>query len=128
MLHQSDCGGGVFDALGNQLKVERFSQSDDRANNRQIVGVSAEVTDKSRVDLERIDWKGLQVRQDGVTGAEVVDGDLDPNLLQLREGSASGFDVANHSALSDLQAHRVGMVAELVDGVRKTADETGMTN
>ena len=78
MLHQSQCGGGGFDALGNQLKVECFGQSDDGADNREIVGVGAEVAHKSRVDLERIDWKGLQVRQDGVTGAEVVDGDLDP--------------------------------------------------
>jgi len=26
--HQSQCGGGDFDALDNQLKVERFGKSD----------------------------------------------------------------------------------------------------
>ena len=57
MLQQSYCGRGGFDTLGHQLEAERFSQSDDRADNREIVGVGAEVTHKSRVDLERIDWK-----------------------------------------------------------------------
>ena len=99
-------------------KAERISKPNDRPDNRQILWVGAQVAHESRVDLEHIDRKGFQVRQDGVAGAEVVDGDLDPHLLQLREGSASGFDVANHSALGDLQAHRVGIDAELVDDVR----------
>jgi hypothetical protein len=41
MLHQSQRGGGGFDTLSNQLKVERFSKPDDRADDRQIAGVGA---------------------------------------------------------------------------------------
>ena len=124
MLHQSLCCGSGFDALCNQLKVECFSQPDDRADNRQIVGIGAEVTYKCGVDLERIDGEGLQVRQDGVTGTEVVDGDLDPDLFQLRQGSPSALNVVNYCALGDLEAQRSSINAEFLDGLCDRLDET----
>src|SRR5258707_5339113 len=125
MLYQSQCGSWRLNAFSDQLQAEGLSQYDDGANDGQVAGVGVQVADEPGVDLEGIDRKRFQVREDGVAGAEVVDRDLDPHLLQLRKGSASGFDVANHSTLGDLQAHRVGVDAELVDGVRDSAHETG---
>src|SRR5271163_2614084 len=64
------------------------------------------------------------MRQDGVTGAEVVDGDLDPDLLQFRQGSLSAFNVVNYCALGDLEAERSRINAELLDSLGDSMDET----
>ena len=64
------------------------------------------------------------MRQDSVTGAEVIDGDLDPDLLQLREGSPCALNVVHYCALGDLEAQRSGINAELLDGLGDRADET----
>src|SRR6202000_1453557 len=63
------------------------------------------------------------MRQNGITGAEVVDGDLDADFLQRLEGLASGVNVANHGAFGDLQTHRATVDAELVDGFGDAADK-----
>ena len=88
---------------------------------RQVAGIGAEIAHNVRVDLERIDAKGLQVCQDGVAGAEVIDGDLDSHFLQAGERSLGALDVANHDAFADLQAHRAGIDAALIDAVRDSA-------
>src|ERR1700730_2033308 len=64
------------------------------------------------------------MRQDSVTGAEVVDGDLDPDLLQLRERSPCAFNVVNYCALGDLEAERFSINAELLDGLGDSMDKT----
>src|ERR1700752_1483209 len=101
MLYQSHCGSWRLNAFSDQLQAEGLGEYEDGANDGQVTGVGVQVADEPGVDLERIDRKRFQVRQDGIAGAEVVDGDLDPYLLQLRQGSASGFDVANHSTFGD---------------------------
>src|SRR5208283_3461029 len=53
----------------------------------------------------------------------VIDGDLDSHFLQAGESSLGVLDVANHDAFGDLQAHRAGVDAELIDAVRDSADE-----
>src|SRR6185312_5617018 len=79
------------------------------------------------IDLEHVDRQGLQVGQHGVTGAEIVDGDLHTNFLELRQGVSGGFDVVHHGAFGDLQAHRSGVDSELADRVgdafRKTTTD-----
>src|ERR1700690_831403 len=123
MVYQSLCGSRRLNAFSDQLQAEGFSEPDDGANDRQVAGVGAQVAHEPGVDLEHVDRKGLQVRQHRIAGTEVVDGDLNPHLLELREGFASGFDVANHGPLGDLQAYRSGVDAELLDGVGHTTDE-----
>jgi hypothetical protein len=63
------------------------------------------------------------MRQNRVAGAEVVDGNLDADVLELREGLARGFDVVDHRALGDLQTYRSAVDAELFDGVRNAANK-----
>src|SRR6516162_8848119 len=124
VLHQSQCGGGCLDPFSDHLQAEGVGESDDRADNGQVAGVGAQVTDESGVDLEHVDREGLQMRQHRIAGAEVVDGDLDPDLLQLPQGFASGFDVVYHGTLGDLQTDRSAVDAELLDGVGNAINET----
>ena len=51
-----------------------------RADDRQIAGLVPS-GDKPGVDLEHVDRQGLQVRQQRVAGAEVVDSDCTPTSL-----------------------------------------------
>ena len=123
MLHQSQCGSRCLNALGDQLQAECLGEPDDGANDGQVAGVGTQVAHEPGVDLEHVHRKRLQVRQHRIAGAEVVDGDLDPDLLELRQGFAGGFDVVHHRALGDLQTHRSAVDAELVDGVGDAANE-----
>src|ERR1700757_2231260 len=123
MLNQSMCGSWRLNAFSDQLQAEGLSEPDDGANDGQVAGVGAQVADEAGVDLEHVDWEGLQVRQHRIAGAEVVDRDLDSDFLELREGSASGLDVVHHGPLGDLEAYRAAVDAELVDGVGNTPDE-----
>src|SRR6201987_244382 len=124
MLYQSLCGSWRLNAFSDQLQAEGLSEPDDGANDGQVAGVGAQVANESGVDLEHVDREGLQVRQNRVAGAEVVDGDLDPYLLELGEGFAGGFDVVQHGPLGDRQTDRAAVDAELLDGVGNAANET----
>src|SRR5262249_22259180 len=107
----------------DQLQAERFGKADDRPNDGQVAGVGTQVAYEPGVDLEHVDRQRLQVRQNGIAGAEVVDGDLDPDLLELGQGLAGGFDVVHHRTFGDLQAYRSAIDAELLDGVGNAANE-----
>jgi len=103
--HQSQCGRRCFDALGNQLQIERLGEADDRPDDGQIAAAGAQIANERCVDFERVDRQRFQVLQNGVTRAEVVDGDLDADFFQRLEGLAGGVDIADHGALGDLQTH-----------------------
>ena len=116
MPHQGQRSGWGLHAFGHQLEVEGFSKADDCPDDRQITTAGAQVANERRVDLE--------VGQNRVARAEVVDGNLDSDFFQRLECLAGGVDVANHGALGDLQAHRATVNAELVDGFGHAADKT----
>ena len=54
MPHQRQRGGGCLHSLGDHLQSERLAKPNDRSNDRQIAGTSAEVTHECGVDLERV--------------------------------------------------------------------------
>ena len=81
----------------------------------QIDRTDAEATDESRADLQHVDWQRFQLPQNDVTGTEVIDGDLDAEVLQHREG-VGVLDVAQHRVLADLQTQRSCVEAEFVQG------------
>src|SRR6185369_4228339 len=72
-----------LDTLGNHRQIERVAQVDDRAYDRRVVRILADVGDERLINLQRVDRKPLQIIERRVTRAEVVDRDADSHQLQL---------------------------------------------
>jgi len=54
----------------------------DRPHDRAVLHVVADALHERAVDLEGIDREPLEVAERGIAGAEVVDGELDPEGLE----------------------------------------------
>ena len=66
----------------------------------------------------------FEMRQNGVAGAEVVDGSLHADVFELGQRARGALDVVDHCALGDLQAQRTVVHAELRDRFGDHPDET----
>jgi hypothetical protein len=73
-----------------------------------------EVADEGAVDLQPVHRQAAQQVERGVTGAEVVDGDVKAIAGQMAHGFGSGHRVAQQGRFCDFQLHGIG--AELVLG------------
>ena len=76
-----------LDALRDRDHVEAAADLQDAADQLGVTGLG-QLRNERPVDLQDVDGKSVQVCKRGVSGAEVVDGELDAELLepgQLRE-------------------------------------------
>ena len=92
-------------------------EGDDCADDRQITCAAAQVVHEALVDLEGVHRQRLQMREHAVSGAEIVDGDLDAHFLEGRQGDPGGLDVLYDNAFGDLQADRLTGEPELAEDV-----------
>ena len=76
---------GVLDALGDHVHAQARPEVDDRADDRRLAAVADDLRDEGAVDLQHVHREPGQVPERRVAGAEVVDGEADPQLLQLGE-------------------------------------------
>ena len=92
-----------------------------------IVGVSTDIPHESMVDFEIVDVEAFQIGQAGKTRAEVVDGELDAEPLQLREQTHRFFGVGHQDTLGNLQFKLLGTQTRfdqrLLDPLRKFSVE-----
>ena len=94
---------GRLHALGDHAQPERMRQRDDRLRDRHVVAVVLEPVDEALVDLDRVDGKPREIGQARVAGAEIVDGDRDAALLQLRERRDRLVGMRDDDAFGDLE-------------------------
>ena len=73
---------GGLHAFGDRREAERPGHVHDRADDGRVVRIRPEPGDEAAVDLDLVDGKALEVAHRGVAGAEVVDGQTDPDLVQ----------------------------------------------
>jgi hypothetical protein len=57
-------------------------EGDDGVHDGHAIG-AGHVGHKALIDLERVDREALEIAEGGVPGAEVIDGELQPERLQL---------------------------------------------
>ena len=105
--------------LVHLLEEVAFGHLDHRLGDGGIVGIAGDVADEGAVDLDGVDRQMLQVRQRGMAGAEIVDGDSYAHLLDGAQGADDLFGAVQHHAFRDfdLQLGRVvaGGVQEMLD-------------
>jgi hypothetical protein len=58
---------------------------DGACHDGEVVAVAGHAPDKAPVDLELVHRQSLEVCERGVAGAEVVEGDVDPEVAQSME-------------------------------------------
>jgi len=60
-------------AFGKDKLAQIMRESGDRSDNRVAVLVMSEVDDERSVDLNRLDWQGLDMRERGVARSKIVE-------------------------------------------------------
>lgn len=65
-----------LNSFGDYLQVQPFGKVDDGPRYLGNVRVDFDIFYKGAVDLQRGDWKAVEVAQVGIAGTEVVDGDV----------------------------------------------------
>src|SRR5688500_14023198 len=94
---------GLLDPLGYGREVEHLCQVEDRAKDGRLSVGLADLVNEGLGDLEVVEGKLLEVAKRRMADAEVVDGDLDPERLELAEPPRGRVKVVHQSGLGDLQ-------------------------
>src|SRR5690606_27421433 len=88
-----------------------------------IVGIGGNVLHEGAIDLESIDGEALEVAQARVTRAEVIDGDLHAEVVELVQHGDEAFRIVHHGAFGklDLEIARceLGAIERLRDRVHE---------
>ena len=92
-----------LDALGDNTQAEVSRQRQRRSADRRIVLVRLDVTHEGAIQLERVDRQHLQVRQRGITGAEIVDGQFDAAVAQGAQLADGAFRIFHGHRFGDFK-------------------------
>src|SRR5205823_4311641 len=115
-----------FDAFGDDGELERLGQFDDGPDDGRFDGVAGDVVDEDLVDLQDVDREATQVAERRVPGAEVVDGQLDTELLELPQAGGDQRAVVEEDALGQLEDQRGRVKAGAVEGGGHGRDDVGL--
>jgi hypothetical protein len=96
--------------------VQGAGQGDDGPGHRRLLGPAGHAVDERLVDLEGVDGEAAQVGQGRVAGAEVVDGQVHAERLELVQADDGHLQVVHQDALGDLQGQALGGEAGVAEG------------
>jgi hypothetical protein len=65
--------------------------------------VVLEVADEDPVDLDLLEREGVQVRQRGVAGSEIIERDVDAEQLELAQDRYGAGEVIDQNTFGDLE-------------------------
>ncbi|MNY43724.1 hypothetical protein D3C86_1787030 [compost metagenome] len=116
-----------LDAFGDDIQIEAPAQADDRADQGGIVGVIAQATNERLIDFQHIDGEPAQIAQAGISGAEVIDGQPNPQHLQPVQRGHGRLDVLHQYTFGDLQFQQAGGHSRLFEYLFDAFDEITLT-
>src|SRR5207248_319504 len=96
-----------FDAFGDGVEPEALAELDDGARDSRRLGAGGDTVDELLVDLEDVEREVSEVAQRRVAGTEVIDGESDTELLELREACGAQGEVFDHDLLGQFD-HELG--------------------
>src|SRR5438270_6841774 len=97
-----------LDPLGDDRDAEAATDRDERLGEAGGLAVGAEVADEAAVDLEEVDGQAAELAEGRAAGAEVVEGEVDPQPLQRPQPAGDRLAVDAAAALGELDDQRVG--------------------
>ena len=105
---------GGLHSLGCDLEHEGTTERADCLGNRHIVPIRRKILHERVVYLDPIDGQVLQHTEGGITGSEIIDRDLDPEVLKSVECLVDVFD-PEKAAFGDLDFEPRGWKSAFVE-------------
>ena len=115
----------AFYSLGDDLELERPRDLDNALGQRPALLGDGDAVHEGLVHLQHVDRQLPQVAEGGVPGAEVVDGQLHADGLQLDQVGYHPLVPPQQDALGQLEHERPGLETGRVEGPAHAVDETG---
>ena len=100
---------GRLDPLGDDLLAKFMCQRHDGADDDRIAVAFAARLDQGLVDLDRVEGKTVQVGERGITGAEIVERQMDAGFLEEIEDVRGLLRVLHDERFGDLEAQRFAL-------------------
>ena len=115
-----------LDPFGDDDKVERGGQRDDRGCEGPVGGARVDRGDEAPVDLEDVDGELMEIAERRVAGAEVIDGDPHSEGAERAEREDAPVGVAHECRLGDLEHEGRRGEPRLLEHERNSVDEIGL--
>ena len=115
----------LLDALDDRGRPERRAEHEHGGDDRRRARVVRHALEEAAVDLEHLDGQVAEASERGVAGAEVVDGEGQAGVGEVRERGAVRALVAEDRALRQLGAEAVGLEVVALDALEDRLDEIG---
>jgi hypothetical protein len=80
-LSQERCLLGPFDPFGHGVEAEPASKPNDGMYDLQAAGLGQHFSDERAIDLKFVNVELVQITQARISGAEIIDGNLDPRCF-----------------------------------------------
>src|SRR5580704_782610 len=109
-----------FDALRHYSQPKASAHADYTRDDGRLVRCAGNLANKRLVDFERIDREFPQITQTGVTGAEVIHGELHSSYSEGLEDGSSGLHVLHQDAFGELQLQKSGIQTGFLEGCEYT--------
>src|SRR6195952_6118775 len=91
-----------LDALGNDRQAERPTESQGGVDDGGCLEAGADLRGEALVDLDLVEWKGLQIGQRRIAGPEIVHGEADAEILDPAQDGKGALEILEQHALGDL--------------------------
>ncbi|MNM31227.1 hypothetical protein D3C81_417990 [compost metagenome] len=104
-----------FHAFGDHLQLHAVRHADDGQHNGRVVRIAGDFAHEGDIDLQLVDGEALQVGQAGIAGAEIVDGNLDAQRLEVAQHGDGFLGIRHQRAFRQLQLQQVGRDVVLAD-------------
>src|SRR3954471_12885517 len=106
--------------------MESLTELADGRDGRVALAAGRHAVDEGLVDLERVDREAPQVAQRRVAGAEVVEGQPDPEVLEQLDLAGRLRGVLREQRFGDLEREQRRLQARALQGLRDIPDEVGV--
>ncbi|MDP9397604.1 MAG: hypothetical protein M3P96_07150 [Actinomycetota bacterium] len=93
----------ALDSFGDGAQLQRGAELGDGLHERPVLGPPVQAGDEGTVDLQGVDGELLEIGQRRVAGAEVVEGELHAQLLDLAQPAQRRVGVVQEQGLGDLE-------------------------
>src|SRR5690606_8805756 len=98
----------TLDALGSDRHFEAVAERNDRLDHLAHGLVALEVANEAAIDLDAVERQRLQLRQAGISRAEIVEADMDAHVLQAGDNVPYRADILVQAALGDFDLQPLG--------------------
>src|SRR5262249_41803882 len=92
-----------LDSFGNDRQAKSAGEAYHRPHDRGRLRIALQVGYECLIDLDRIEGKGLQIRERGISGAEVVHRDLHAHGFEAAKNGERARKVADQHAFGNFK-------------------------